>query len=127
MTKIDPTVQSETVYIGSWVLILSVVMQAVFLIIGKWDYTVLFGNLLSGALAIGNFLLLGLTVQRAVEKEEGEAKSFMKLSLTLRNMLLFVVIVIGIVLPWFNTWSVLIPVFFPRIAMLFRGIFKKTS
>ncbi len=127
MTKIDPTVQSETVYIGSWVLILSVVMQAVFLIIGKWDYTVLLGNLLSGALAIGNFLLLGLTVQRAVEKEEGEAKSFMKLSLTLRNMLLFVVIVIGIVLPWFNTWSVLIPVFFPRIAMLFRGIFKKTS
>ncbi|MBR5280432.1 MAG: hypothetical protein IKU26_05655 [Clostridia bacterium] len=127
MTKVDPTVKAETVYIGSWVVILSVVLQAVFLILGKWDYTVLLGNLLSGALAIGNFLLLGLTVQRAVEKEEADAKTFMKLSLTLRNIMLFVVVVIGIVLPWFNTWTVLIPVFFPRIAMLFRGLFKKTS
>ena len=125
MAKINPTVKSETLYIGCWVTILSVILQAVFLILGKWDYTVLLGNLLADVLSIGNFLLLGLTVQRAVEKEQDEAKTMMKLSLTLRNVLLFVVIVVGIVLPWFNTWAVLIPVFFPRIAMLFRGCFKK--
>lgn len=47
--KIDATVRRETIYIAVWVGILSLLMEAVFLIIGKWDYTVLLGNLLSGA------------------------------------------------------------------------------
>ena len=61
MGKIDPTVKRETYYIGVWVLLLSAVLQSVFLILGKWNYTVLLGNVLSAALAVGNFLLLGLT------------------------------------------------------------------
>lgn len=123
MRGVDPTVKRETYYIGTWVLILSAVTQAVFLIIGKWNYTVLLGNLLSAALAIGNFLLLGLTVQKAVEKDVADAKTFMKMSHSLRNVLFFVVIVLGIVLPFFSTWTVVIPVFFPRVAMLFRPWF----
>ncbi len=47
--KIDAIVRRETIYIAVWVGILSLLMEAVFLIIGKWDYTVLLGNLLSGA------------------------------------------------------------------------------
>ena len=70
MKKIDDAVLKETKYISMWVLVLSVLMQSVFLIIGKWDYTVLLGNLLSGAAVILNFFMLGLTVQRALEKEE---------------------------------------------------------
>ncbi len=127
MCEMNPTVKRETCYIGTWVLILSAVTQAVFLIVGKWDYTVLLGNLLSAVWAVGNFLLLGFTVQKAVEKEETDAKTFMKMSHTLRNVLFFIVIVLGIVLPWFNTWTVVIPVFFPRIAMLFRPLFEKKA
>lgn len=125
MGKIDPTVKRETYYIGVWVLLLSAVLQSVFLILGKWNYTVLLGNVLSAALAVGNFLLLGLTVQKAVEKDATDAKTFMKMSHTLRNVLCFVIIVLGIVLPWFSTWTVVIPVFFPRIAMLFRPLFER--
>lgn len=54
MKKVDKTVLRETGYIALFVILLSVLMQAVFLIIGKWDYTVLLGNLLSAA-AVGNF------------------------------------------------------------------------
>ena len=55
MKKIDATVLKETKYILFWALILSALMQAVFLIIRQWDYTVLLGNLLSGGSAVLNF------------------------------------------------------------------------
>ena len=56
----------ETLFVGIWVLIFSAIMQAVFLIIGKWDYTVLLGNLISAAVGIFNFYLLCRTVEKAL-------------------------------------------------------------
>ena len=53
--KVDAVVMKETRYIAIAVLLCSMLMQAVFLIIGKWDYTVLLGNLLGAALD-GEFL-----------------------------------------------------------------------
>ena len=70
MKKIDPTVLKETKYIALWVLIFSALMQAVFLVLRAWDYTVLLGNLLGGGVAVLNFLLMGITVQNALQKEE---------------------------------------------------------
>ena len=125
MTKLDPTVKKETGYIGAWVIIFSAILQAVFLVIGKWNYTVLLGNLLSGATAIFNFLLMGITVQKAVLKEEKEAKTAIKASQALRTFLLFAVAAVGVLLPCFNTWTVIIPLLFPRIAIAFRPLFDK--
>ncbi|MEE1224810.1 MAG: hypothetical protein UH081_06080 [Clostridia bacterium] len=127
MNKIDKTVLKETKYIACWVLFLSMIAEAVFLIIGKWDYTVLLGNLLSGALVILNFFLMGITVQKAVNKEEKEAKTAMKVSQLYRNLMIIVVTVIGVALKCFNTWIVLIVLFFPRIAVAFRPLFKDDS
>ena len=127
MNKIDKTVLKETKYIACWVLFLSMIAEAVFLIIGKWDYTVLLGNLLSGALVILNFFLMGITVQKAVNKEEKEAKKAMKVSQLYRNLMIIVVTVIGVALKCFNTWIVLIVLFFPRIAVAFRPLFKDNS
>lgn len=125
MKKLDPVVIRETRYVALCVFLLSILTQAVFLIIGKWDYTVLLGNLLSGCVGIINFLLMGITVQSAVEKEEKEAAATMKASQALRSFLLFLSAAIGVLLPVFNTWSVLIPLFFPRIAVSLRPIFNK--
>lgn len=118
--KIDNTVKKETLYIACFGTILSMLMQAVFLIIGQWHYSVLLGNLWGYAAAVSNFLLLGLTVQKAVTKEPEEAKKLIKISHTLRNMLILIVAVIGIVVPFFNTWASIIPLLFPRISILFR-------
>lgn len=125
MKKIDTTVLRETLYISAWVLILSVLTQAIFLIIGQWDYKVLLGNLLSGSVAILNFFLMGLTVQSAVTKEEKEARSAIKLSQLYRFLFLIIIVIIGIVAPCFNNWTVIIPIFFPRVALLFRPLFDK--
>ena len=125
MKKIDATVIKETGYIAFWVLVLSALTQSVFLVIGKWDYTVLLGNILSGAISVLNFLLMGITVQRALNKSEEDAKKSVKVSQLYRFLLLVVVVIIGVVLPCFSTWTVIIPIFFPRIAIIFRPLFDK--
>ena len=125
MKKINETVLKETLYIAVFTLILSVLMQSIFLIIGKWDYTVIWGNVLGFLAASGNFFLLGLTVQNAVLKEEKEAKNLMKLSQTLRLLLMFCVAIIGYCFSIFNTIAVVIPYLFPRIAIALRPCFDK--
>ena len=123
--KVDPTVKSETRFIAMVVLILLMLMEAVFLMIGKWDYTVLLGGLYGAAVAVGNFFLMGLTVQKCLTLEPDEAKKRMKLSQQGRMLMLLVLCVIGGAVPFFNTIAVLIPQFFPRIGVTIRGLTMK--
>ena len=129
MRNVDPTVAKETKYVAIFVGILSLLMQSVFLIVQHWDVSVLLGNLLSAAVSIANFFLLGLTVQSATKKDdEKDAKLAMHASHGLRLVLLFVAALLGVLLPCFNNLAVLVPLFFPRIAFAFRPLFeKKTS
>lgn len=123
--KVDTAVRHETCYIAIWIVIFSILMEAIFLIIGKWDITVFWGNLLSGIVATVNFFLMGLTLQKAVTKEEKQAANTMKLSQTLRMLLLFITAALGVTLPCFHICSALIPLFFPRIAIALRPLFNK--
>ncbi len=125
MKKLDPVVIKETVYIGVVSLIFSLIMQSVFLITGKWDYTVLLGNILGYVAIIINFLVMGFGVQKAVDKDEKEAKSVMKVSQSFRMLFMFIIAIIGHVAPIFNLIAVVIPFLFPRIAVMLRPIFNK--
>ena len=125
--KIDPIVRKETAYIAVWTLIFSLIMQAVFLIIDQWDYTVLLGNLLGGAANVANFFFMALGVARAVEKDEKDAKQALKLSGSLRLLALFVIMLIGGLLEIFNVWAVLIPLLFTRPAIALRSLLDKSS
>lgn len=127
MKKIDDAVIKETEYIAVITGILSLLMQAVFLVIGKWDYTVLTGNLLSGFFAVLNFFLMGIGIQKALGKEEKEAKSTLRLSRTYRMIMLLLVISLGVSLPFFHIWAVIIPVFFPRIAIFLYPVLRKND
>ncbi len=125
MKKIDPTVKKETLYIGAVAFMFNVVMQSVFLIIGKWDYTVLLGGLLGFAASVANFFLMGISVQSAVNKDEKDAKVTMKASQSLRLLLLFVIAIIGYVVPVFNVIAVIIPYIFPRLAIALTPLLRK--
>ena len=125
MKKIDATVRRETGYIALGVLLFSVLMEAVFLIIRAWDYTVLLGNLLGSAAAIGNFFLMGLAVVRALDGDEAQKKSIMRFSQTSRFFMLILIAVIGWLVPCFHPVAVLVPLLFPRIAIAFRPLFMK--
>ncbi len=125
MQKTDEAIKKETLYIVANVITLSLVVQIVFIIIGKWDYTVLLGNILGGLTAVLNFYVMGLTVQKALASEKQKAVSMMKLSQIGRLLVMFGVAVAGIKLAFFSAWTVIIPFFFPRIALLYRPLFEK--
>ncbi len=122
MPKLDATVKRETLYVAFMTLILSVLMQAIFLIVGEWDYTVLLGNLFGGGVAVLNFLLMGLTVQTSLELEEKEARGRVKLSMTLRMLMIVICAALGVLLPCFSVLATLIPLFFVRIAVALRPL-----
>ena len=122
MGRIDPTVRKETMYVAGWVTVLTAVMLGIFLALKAFDLTVLAGALLGAAAAVGNFLLMGLTIQGAIGLDEKEARTRLKGSQNLRMAALTLVAVLGAALPCFNMWAVLIPLFFPRIAATVRSL-----
>ena len=122
MKKVDSTVLKETSYIAALTLVLSLLMQSVFLVAGMWDITVLLGNLLGIVAAVGNFFLMGITVQSALGREEKQIKNLMKLSQMGRMLLLFGVALIGYLVPLFNIIAVVVPFLFPRIAVTVRQL-----
>lgn len=125
MKPIEPAVKKETAYIAGWSLLLSVVMELVFWAVGAMDYTVPLGNLLGVAASLLNFFLMGLTIQSAVGLEEKAASAKLKLSQMLRMLMMLVLAVLGLALPCFHTIAVLVPFFFPRIAISFRPLFDR--
>lgn len=124
MKSISSAVRKETKYIAVCVVILSVIMQAVFLVLQRWDYRVLLGNVLSGIFAVVNFLMMGITIQNAIEKDKKAAKTQMRASQSIRTFMLFAVAAVGVCVPVFNTVTAIVPLFFPRIAIAFRPFFK---
>ena len=68
---------------------------------------------------------MGVSVQKALDRKTDDARKFMKFSQSLRNAGMFVVVVFGVVLPYFNTVATVLPIFFPRVAISFRPMFKE--
>ena len=125
LDRMDPTVKKETGYIAVCVAVLTVLMEAVFLVLGYWDITVLWGGLLGAFIAILNFLLMGLTVQKAVGQEERDAKNLMRGSQSLRMLMQLALCAIGAALPCFHLVAVLVPLLFPRLGVMLRSLTLK--
>ncbi len=125
--KIDKTVIKETKYIALFVGAFSVITQIVFICLGYWDYKVLLGNLWGDILAIGNFFVMGLYVQKAVSQDEKEAKKTMKTSMSQRFGALLLLLVIGFVIPVFNKITVALPLLFPTVAVYLRPLADKIN
>ncbi|MCH5278392.1 MAG: ATP synthase subunit I [Christensenellaceae bacterium] len=119
MLKSDPIVRKETLRIIVGELALSAVMQLVFLLLGFWNITVLYGNLLGAFAAVLNFYLMCLTVLKAVSLEPDKAKQHIRTSQMLRMLMLLGFALVGVLLGCFNTIASLVPLFFPRIVITF--------
>ncbi len=127
MIKLDKVVRRETAYVALWVAVFSLIMEAVFLVLSKWDVTVLLGNLLGAIGAVLNFLLMGITVQKAVSRDEKDAKNLVKLSQTLRQFMLLGIAAVGFIFNCFNIIAVLVPFLFPSVAVKLRMIRYKDN
>ena len=117
--RVQEATRRETCHIALGVLAFSAVMHLVFWAIGRWEWGVLWANLLGGGYAIFNFFLLGLTVQKiAGETDEKRAKLKLQGSYTLRMLLTLAVIVVAIKVPCFVWPAAVVPLLFPRLTIL---------
>lgn len=125
MKNINPAIKNMTSYIALATLIMSALMEAVFLIIGRWDLPVLFGNLLGAGVGILNFFLMGLGLQKALDKDEKDAKATVAFSHTMRFFLLALVLILAAVLDWFNLLAVVISLIMPTAAVYMSAMVSK--
>ena len=126
----DPAVKKETGYIAVWVILLSIVMEAVFLIVRQWDLSVLFGNLGAAVTAIGNFFLMALIATRAMNRalDKGkpeDAAKMVKATAAPRLLGCLGLCVILIAVFKTNVYATLIPLLFPRIGIAFRPMIDR--
>ena len=126
----DPAVKKETGYIAAWVTLLSLIMEAVFLLLRKWDLSVLFGNLGGAVISIGNFFLMALIATRAMNRgvetgkpEEAAARVKATTMTRLLGCVLLCVLLIAVFKT--NVYATLIPMLFPRIGIVFWPKFNK--
>jgi len=125
MTKPDPVIVKNIIYIAVVDLILSIVMQSAFAFLGGWDVSVLLGNVLGYVASVANFSLLCFTVQRAVNRESEDAKKSIAASQRLRLLLMLGVAVIGYAVKIFNPIAVVIPFLFNGVAVFIRSFIIK--
>lgn len=125
MSRLDPTVKKETAYAALWVAGLSVIMEAVFLLSGQWTPAVLFGNLIGAAAAIGNYLLLGITVAKAIAGPAEKAPLKVRSSMTARLLGQAAVAAIAVGVLHTNVYATLLPLLFPRIGIAFRPMIDR--
>ena len=83
------------------------------------------GNIYGAAVAIGNFFVMGLYVQKAVSQEEKDAKQTMKASQSIRFAALVLLTGIGVVIPFFSWVTVVTPLVFPSFACFLRPLIDK--
>lgn len=119
--KLSPSVKKETGHIALGVGIGDAIMIAVFAVLRRLDYTVFLGAALGSAAAIGNFILMGLAVQKAMEDPD-RAKAIVQGSYAKRMLGMVAVMVLGLALPYFNKVAVLVPFLLPGMTIRIMGL-----
>ena len=123
MKKVEPIVWKETAFVSIVVLLLSAIMNGVFLLLSAWNFTVLLGTFLGAFAACANFFLMAFSLQKSLEKSPEDAKKFMKLSHAARLFGMFLVALAGYLAPCFHVVAVVVPFLFPRVAVMVRALF----
>ena len=135
LENVQPAVKKETkrvVMITGAGLILMWILFAIlhFTMPDKvpFDYTVFLGGIGGGVIAVLNFFLMGLAVQKAASAtDEGTARMKLKASYSQRFMMMILWVIVAIVAPCFQFVAGIAPLLFPGTGLKFVGIFHKAN
>ena len=135
LENVQPAVKKETkrvVMITGAGLILMWILFAIlhFTMPDKvpFDYTVILGGIGGGVIAVLNFFLMGLAVQKAASAtDEGKARMKLKASYSQRFMMMILWVIVAIVAPCFQFVAGIAPLLFPGTGLKFVGIFHKAN
>lgn len=128
MKKNEPIYQ-EMRSLSPYFLIISGVYLCVTLVLCfamNFDYTLPVGAVYGTAVAALNFLLLGKTAQKALRKRsEKAANTYMSTMYAVRYLGLFAMLTLGALAPFISLITAIIPLFFPKLAIMIRTFIRK--
>lgn len=131
-SNVQPAVKKETknvaVYTVTGVIIMWIGFFVLHLILPEkipFNYTVFLAGIGGGAVAVLNFFLMGLTVQKvAATTDETTARMKMKASYSQRMLIQMLWVIVAIVAPCFQFAAGIIPLLFPGAGIKIAGIMK---
>lgn len=121
--KLNKAIRRELAFVAAGLAAGDVLICAAFALLHKFDYTVPLGAVWGSAFALLNVYLLGLRVQRVADSEDTDkkiAQNRLRSSYFGRMMLMVFAIVVGVIVPFFNYISTLIPFLIPQPVMMLR-------
>lgn len=132
-SDVQPAVKKETTKVAASTLIGVILMWIGFAVFHfifpekiPFDHTVFLGGIGGGIVAVLNFFLMGLAVQKVAATEDEEmGRMRMKASYSRRMLLQILWIIAVAVAPCFALVAGLLPLLFPSIGIKLRGILKK--
>ncbi|NMB43627.1 MAG: ATP synthase subunit I [Clostridiales bacterium] len=131
--RLSSEVKKEVVTIGIGIVTCSIITIVVFLIIGKFDLSVLLGGIYGGVVSFLNFLFLAFTVQRIADMAEqnlvDDAKKRMQASYSSRQLGMTIAIGIGLFIGSrygiFHWFPMIIAASYPRLTIFTLSLFNK--
>ena len=135
LENVQPAVQKETKRVEMLTGAGLILMWILFAILHftmpdkvPFDYTVILGGIGGGVIAVLNFFLMGLAVQKAASAtDEGTARMKLKASYSQRFMMMILWVIVAIVAPCFQFVAGIAPLLFPGTGLKFVGIFHKAN
>ena len=131
LDNVQPAVKKETKRIIKITIVGLILMWILFAVLHfampdkvPLDYTVFLGGIGGGAVAVLNFLLMGLAVQKAASaSDEGTARMKLKASYSQRFLMQILWVILAIVAPCFHFVAGIAPLLFPGTGIKLMGIF----
>lgn len=131
-SNVQPAVKKETknvaVYTVTGVIIMWIGFFVLHLILPEkipFNYAVFLAGIGGGAVAVLNFFLMGLTVQKvAATTDEAAARMKMKASYSQRMLIQMLWVIVAIIAPCFQFAAGIIPLLFPGAGIKIAGIMK---
>ena len=128
--KLQKAVKDETIFVALGSVILSAVMLIVFFVLHKvfpeqvpMGLPVVIGAVGGCAVAVGNFFLMALTVQKVAGIENyDQAYRSMQVSYRYRTFLQLIWCVLAMVLKFINPVAGMLPLLWPSLLIKGRGI-----
>lgn len=119
----------ETGIVALGVAICTVLMIAVFALMGYYDTSVLLGGMVGAVLAIGNFFFMAVGTSLAADKAEQQdvkaGKALVQQSYLLRLVVLFVILFACAKSGLFNLFALVLPLMFVRPSLTIAEFFRK--
>ena len=121
----DKSIKKEVKIITVIILILDIILYIGMFLYGKYGISVILGIILGSIYAIFNFIMIAINMELLINSSKNKAKTMAILGYLIRYILAGVVIYMVGYVKWIDTFSFIITLFFPKIAIFCQAAFSK--